>query len=180
MINGVLAISAVQRPDEDRHFQTASINSRFAFTRGKVEVRVALPYDQALKTVILLMPEREQLRGDRVNGEIELVADLQSEERWLYSRLSFNGNFGAQQTYRALTGKVVPVLECPGNGSSGVAENSRFFGNIRAGNGKSHIEISFSSFLHFHKAEMVRKFGSENVYLTLLGRFPGIPGAPNQ
>ena len=99
------------RLERDRPFQTASINSRFAFTYGKVDVRIALPSDQALKTVIILIPETEQLRGDRVNGEIELLADIQFDERWLFSRLAYDGNFGAHQTYRALKGFHTYSLE---------------------------------------------------------------------
>ena len=54
-----------------------------------------------------------------------------------------------------------------------------FFEKIRAGNGKSHIEI-FAPKLSFHfctfiEEKIVQKFCGENIYVT----FPGIPGVPS-
>ena len=100
LIDGVLAITALQESYLGRSFTSATINSKWSFLYGRIDLRAALPKGNLLKTAILLLPEKNDYGRDRVNGEIEIVADVQRES--YYSRASYHGAFGAMKTYPSL------------------------------------------------------------------------------
>jgi beta-glucanase (GH16 family) len=71
--NGSLLIHVVVEPVNGKHYTSARLNSKKAWTYGKFEVRAKLPKGKLLWPAIWMMPKDSVYGGWAASGEIDIM-----------------------------------------------------------------------------------------------------------